>query len=50
VLSPNVYSGAIVINGPTSANWDIDLGPWFLNDWYHEDVFSLQVNLARIRS
>jgi len=28
-------TGAIVINGPSSANWDIDLGPVPLNDWWH---------------
>lgn len=30
-----------MIHGPTSANWDVDLGPWVLADWYHEDAFSL---------
>ena len=22
-------------------DWDIDLGPWLLSDWYHEPVFEL---------
>jgi FtsP/CotA-like multicopper oxidase with cupredoxin domain len=26
-----------VIHGPPSANYDIDLGPVILTDWYHED-------------
>jgi FtsP/CotA-like multicopper oxidase with cupredoxin domain len=30
-----------VINGPSSANFDVDLGPWILSDWYHADVFGL---------
>lgn len=31
-----------MIHGPSSANWDEDLGPWLLSDWYHADVFSLE--------
>ena len=27
--------GGIVINGPATANYDVDLGHLFLNDWYH---------------
>lgn len=27
--------GGIVINGPASSNYDVDLGHLFLNDWYH---------------
>ncbi|KAF2874552.1 putative multicopper oxidase, type 1 [Massariosphaeria phaeospora] len=27
--------GAIVINGPASANYDIDLGPYVINDYYY---------------
>jgi len=30
-----------VIHGPSSANWDVDLGPWLIADWYHEDAFKL---------
>ena len=33
--------GPIVINGPTSDNWDIDLGALPLTDWYHEPVFEI---------
>lgn len=32
----------MVIHGPSSANWDEDLGPWVLSDWYHADAFGLQ--------
>lgn len=30
-----------MIHGPSSVNYDVDLGPWLLSDWYHADVFSL---------
>ena len=33
--------GPIVIHGPNTANWDIDLGPLLLTDYYHESVFEL---------
>ena len=43
VFVTNDYiSGPIVIHGPSSANWDEDLGPWVLSDWYHADVFGLE--------
>lgn len=29
------------IRGPRSMNYDIDLGPLLIGDWYHEDAFSL---------
>ena len=31
--------GPIVVYGPSSANWDIDLGPLTLTDWFHESAF-----------
>lgn len=34
--------GAIVINGPAAANYDIDLGPYMISDWYY--VTSWQQN------
>ena len=27
---------AMIIYGPKNANYDIDLGPVFINDWYHK--------------
>ncbi|KAI7460895.1 Laccase-3 [Hortaea werneckii] len=33
--------GGIVINGPSTANWDTDLGMLFLNDWSHQTVDEL---------
>jgi FtsP/CotA-like multicopper oxidase with cupredoxin domain len=34
-------SGPIIINGPTTANWDIDLGALPLTDWFHTPIFTL---------
>ncbi|RAL64774.1 hypothetical protein DID88_001805 [Monilinia fructigena] len=33
--------GGLVINGPASANYDIDLGTYMVQDWYHTPVFAL---------
>jgi FtsP/CotA-like multicopper oxidase with cupredoxin domain len=37
--------GPIVIHGPKTADYDVDIGPVMLSDWYHADYFSL-VNLT----
>lgn len=29
----------LVIYGPTSANWDIDLGPILISDWIHDTAY-----------
>ncbi|RPB20392.1 hypothetical protein L211DRAFT_745684, partial [Terfezia boudieri ATCC MYA-4762] len=34
-------AGPIIIDGPTSKNYNIDNGPLVLADWYHDDSFSL---------
>lgn len=34
-------AGPLVIHGPASANYDVDLGPLSITDWYHQDAFSL---------
>ena len=34
-------AGPLKINGPTSMNFDEDLGPVFVTDWVHKDAFSL---------
>lgn len=39
-LSDGLY-GPIVIHGPSTANYDIDLGPTFITDWFHESAFQL---------
>jgi FtsP/CotA-like multicopper oxidase with cupredoxin domain len=33
--------GPIVIHGPTNADYDVDLGPVILSDWYHGDYITL---------
>lgn len=33
--------GPLVIHGPTSAEWDVDLGTVILQDWYHTPAFEL---------
>lgn len=33
--------GAIVIRGPTTANFDVDLGPLAFTDWFHTPIFEL---------
>src|SRR5271170_4607571 len=32
---PDGIVGPIIINGPSSANWDVDLGPLSITDWFH---------------
>lgn len=39
----NGVAGAIQINGPASADYDIDLGPYPITDWYHETADQLQL-------
>lgn len=34
-------AGAMIIYGPKNEDYDIDLGPVILTDWYHDDYFSL---------
>lgn len=33
--------GPMVIHGPTNVDYDVDVGPVFLSDWYHTDYFSI---------
>lgn len=30
--------GPIVINGPTTADYDLDLGPFTMTDWFHKPI------------
>ncbi|KAL1881425.1 hypothetical protein VTK73DRAFT_3943 [Phialemonium thermophilum] len=39
----NGIAGAIQINGPAAANYDIDLGPYVVTDWYHDTADRLQL-------
>ncbi|KAL4894413.1 extracellular dihydrogeodin oxidase/laccase [Aspergillus ambiguus] len=38
--------GGILINGPATANYDVDLGHVFLNDWYHDTADNLVLQAA----
>jgi FtsP/CotA-like multicopper oxidase with cupredoxin domain len=38
----NGVVGSLVVNGPTSDNWDIDLGPYPIMDYYWETADRLQ--------
>lgn len=31
--------GALVINGPTTANYDVDLGSYTVTDWFYQSAF-----------
>lgn len=33
--------GPILIHGPTSGDYDIDLGPVILADWFHKEYFDI---------
>ncbi|KAG9251363.1 ascorbase and Cu-oxidase [Emericellopsis atlantica] len=42
--------GPMVIHGPQIAEYDIDLGPVMLTDWYHEDYFTLVEQTMAVNS
>jgi FtsP/CotA-like multicopper oxidase with cupredoxin domain len=33
--------GPLIIHGPTSADWDVDLGTVMVQDWYHTPIFEV---------
>ncbi|KAI1506049.1 multicopper oxidase-domain-containing protein [Biscogniauxia marginata] len=33
--------GPIVVHGPSNVKYDIDIGPVLVNDWWHEDYFTI---------
>lgn len=33
--------GPMIIHGPANANYDVDLGPVMLSDYYHDDYYSI---------
>lgn len=35
--------GAIVVNGPASANYDEDLGPLTISDWFYKSIYELEL-------
>lgn len=42
----NGVTGSIVINGPASANYDIDLGAYPVTDWYHGAADAMAYQIA----
>lgn len=40
--------GSIVINGPATRNYDIDLGPLPITDWFHKSVFVLSLDALHV--
>ena len=42
--------GPIVIHGPECEDYDIDLGPVMLSDWYHQDYFELVEQTMAVNS
>ncbi|KKY20770.1 putative multicopper oxidase [Phaeomoniella chlamydospora] len=42
----NGVFGGIIVNGPATANYDVDLGHLFLNDWYHDTADDLVLQAA----
>jgi FtsP/CotA-like multicopper oxidase with cupredoxin domain len=39
-------AGPIIVHGPTSLPYDIDVGPVMLSDWYHIPYFSIVSNVV----
>ncbi|KAK7512451.1 Cupredoxin [Phyllosticta citriasiana] len=37
--------GPLIIHGPNSVDYDIDIGPVLINDWYHSDYYDLVENV-----
>lgn len=40
--------GPIVIHGPATANYDVDVGPVLIQDWFHDNPWDIWVNTQRI--
>ena len=36
---PDGLAGPMIIHGPSSANWDIDIGPILIQDYVHDSAF-----------
>ncbi|KAK3985882.1 putative laccase precursor [Cladorrhinum sp. PSN332] len=44
----NGVVGALIVNGPASANYDIDLGPYMISDYYHETADRLHLRAEKV--
>lgn len=42
--------GPMVIHGPQSQEYDVDIGPVLLSDWYHDDYFGLVEQTMAVNS
>ncbi|KAK0516994.1 hypothetical protein JMJ35_000149 [Cladonia borealis] len=40
--------GPMIIHGPSNYDYDIDLGPVFLQDWFHKDYFTIVEQLESV--
>ena len=38
-------SGPLIVYGPKNANYDVDIGPVMLSDWYHPEYFEYVIFL-----
>lgn len=51
VLLTNLFLGGLVgpmiIHGPSNADYDIDIGPVFLQDYYHKEYFSIVQDVVK---
>lgn len=34
--------GGVIINGPATANYDVDLGVYHVNDWYYQTAYQIE--------
>lgn len=46
----NGVVGAMVVHGPTSANYDIDLGPYMITDWYHQTADRIHLSAELVKN
>lgn len=44
----NGLFGPLVIHGPTTANYDVDLGPVMIQDWFHANVWETWEKYQRV--
>ncbi|GAB1319918.1 hypothetical protein MFIFM68171_10128 [Madurella fahalii] len=46
----NGVVGALIVRGPSSANYDIDLGPYMISDYYHETADRLHLRAELVKN
>lgn len=40
LITANKAIGPLLIHGPTSANWDVELDPIMMADWFNANAFA----------